>query len=640
MITSIKNADYSFLFKEAGAELLRLNAENKLSSPLQEAELAELNEFGRFSTLEKYFTRLGDLVANVDNCIKYLMLPLDEPCLEVDANTRIITIPDGFKKYGAGVQGDVIAETLFLRIDRFFDSMDFMTTTPYIQWKLKNGDEGATPIPYMDYESEHNLGKLILVWPLTGRVTAQEGPVQFSLRFVKKEGEELVYSWNSTTATLNIKQALNPKVEYAEFDDAAVLYKRAIENSKHTSDSDEIEAPSFEAPGFSVGFEKETINLNANNSAVLKGQAVIGGQGHLSYEWQYTDLDGNVALSGNAVQGAVANRFEETKDSAPVTNKIYYVVSGTAPLGYEEISHAQFATTKEEGTKIYERYALYNITDSVSPNGDGVVTGTYKLVATHKLGFPSKDKELVVTIPGPEVLDFVSGDKDADGKALGLPMNGTLLKNDKDLEISVEVNNDDALATTYQSMTYLWKKNTQNDSEEGMVEVETNIYDNDDDGNVGKKTDTLALANATPGWYKVYVTSMLNRDTISIESNVARVTKAPVAPTLKFAYDPAADNVDLVDANDFPNRLVELKIESNAYPNPVKLHTDKLIYEWYDEDVLITKDTPGFTLVDNKLLIDGKLFSNQKMLIECHVSNELNGAVSGESRSGIFMVSF
>jgi hypothetical protein len=271
MITSIKNADYSFLFKEAGAELLRLNAEHKLSSPLQEAELAELNEFGRFSTLEKYFTRLGDLVANVDNCIKYLMLPLDEPCLEVDANTRIITIPDGFKKYGAGVQGDVIAETLFLRIDRFFDSMDFMTTTPYIQWKLKNGDEGATPIPYMDYESEHNLGKLILVWPLTGRVTAQEGPVQFSLRFVKKEGEELVYSWNSTTATLNIKQALNPKVEYAEFDDAAVLYKRAIENSKHTSDSDEIEAPSFEAPGFSVGFEKETINLNANNSAVLKG---------------------------------------------------------------------------------------------------------------------------------------------------------------------------------------------------------------------------------------------------------------------------------------------------------------------------------------------------------------------------------
>jgi hypothetical protein len=261
-------------------------------------------------------------------------------------------------------------------------------------------------------------------------------------------------------------------------------------------------------------------------------------------------------------------------------------------------------------------------------------------VATHKLGFPSKDKELAVTIPGPEVLDFVSGDKDADGKALGLPMNGTLLKNDKDLEISVEVNNDDALATTYQSMTYLWKKNTQNDSEEGMVEVETNIYDNDDDGNVGKKTDTLALANATPGWYKVYVTSMLNRDTISIESNVARVTKAPVAPTLKFAYDPAADNVDLVDANAFPNRLVELKIESNAYPNPVKLHTDKLIYEWYDEDVLITKDTPGFTLVDNKLLIDGKLFSNQKMLIECHVSNELNGAVSGESRSGIFMVSF
>ena len=171
MITSIKNADYSFLFEEAGKELLELDRKGVLTIPLQAEEKAELETYGRFSSLEKYFTRLGDLVDHVDNYIKYIMLPLDEPCLEVDANTRIITIPDGFKKYGVGVQGDVIAETLFLRIDRFFDAMDFMTTEPYIQWKLKDGTEGATPIPYMDYESEHNLGKLILVWPLTGDVS-------------------------------------------------------------------------------------------------------------------------------------------------------------------------------------------------------------------------------------------------------------------------------------------------------------------------------------------------------------------------------------------------------------------------------------------------------------------------------------
>lgn len=648
MITSIKNADYSFLFSKAGALLLELDRQGKLSTPLQQAEKDELNEFGRFSSLEKYFTRLGDLVDNAENPIEYLMLPLDEPCLEVDANTRIITIPEGFKKYGAGVQGDVIAETLFLRIDRFFDSMDFMMTEPYIQWKLKNGEQGATPIPYMDYESEHHLGKLIIVWPLTGAVTAQEGPVEFSLRFIKRDGDKIVYSWNSVPASITIKKALKPEVDYVEYDEAASLFKLAIANSKHTSDSDTVEAPSFEAPGYSVGFDAPIAHLNANNALTLEGQAWVEGQGHLSYDWQYTNLAGNIVVSGANVQGAETAAFRETADDAPVPNKVYYIKNESAtPYGYEELPHNQFDTTEET---IYERYAIYKITESISPAAEapGVVTGTYKLIATHKLGFPSADKELVVKVPGPEVLEFVSGDdvkeagtKKVIGKA-GLAANGTLIDADGRLVMSVEVNNDNAPATAYQSMSYKWMKNTASAADEGMQEIVTHSYDNESEGHVGETVDGLEIAsNAEPGWYKVIVTSMLNRDTDSIESNVARVTKAPVAPTLKFPYNPDTDNVDLVDADDFIDRQVELKIEHNAYPTPIELHSDKLIYEWYNEDVLITKDTPGFTMSDNKLIIDGSLFSKQKMVIECYVSNELNGAISEESsRSGIFMISF
>lgn len=645
MITSIKHADYSFLFKEAGAELLRLNSEGKLGeNPLNEEELNELNTYGSFTSLEQYFTRLGDLVAHADNPIKYLMLPLDEPCLEVNANTRTIDIPADFKKYGASVQGDVIAETLFLRIDRFFDSMDFLETDAYIQWKLKDGTEGASKIPYVDYESEHNVGKLILVWPLTGAITAQSGTVQFSLRFLKKSGSDIVYSWNTIPATITIQQALNPEVNYAEFDDAASLFELAISNSKHTSDSDEIEAPSFDAPGYSIGFENETINLNANNAVTLEGQAWVEGQGRLTYAWKYTSADRNIVESGVNVQGAQAAAFKLTSDTAPITNKEYYVKNDSAtPYGYEEIPHDYFATTEEP---IYERYAVYRITDSVSPSTErpGVVTGTYDLVATHKLGFPSAEKVLSVRIPGPEVLQFVSGDvKDAEAEVienLGLPANGTLIDADGNLAMNVEVENDNVPATAYQSMTYKWLKNTNSDAVEDMEEIVTHYYDNDSDGHVGETKDALELTSAEPGWYKVIVTSMLNRDDISLESNVARVTKAPVAPTLKFPYDPDSDNVDLVDADDFVNRQVVLTIENEAYPSPVELHSDRLIYEWYDEDALITSSTPGFTINENTLTIDGTLFQKQKMLIECHVSNELNGAISAESRSGIFMVSF
>lgn len=643
MITSIKNADYSFLFADAGKLLLELDSQGKLKTPLQQAEKDELNQFGRFSSLEKYFTRLGDLVDNADNPIKYLMLPLDEPCLEVNANTRIITIPDGFKKYGAGVQGDVIAETLFLRIDRFFDSMDFMMTEPYIQWKLKNGEQGATPIPYMDYESEHHLGKLILVWPLTGAVTAQEGPVEFSLRFLKRDGNKVVYSWNSVPASITIKQALKPVVDYVEYDDAAGLFKLAIENSEHTSDSDTVDPPSFDAPGYTIGFENNVVHLDKNNAVTLAGQAWVEGQGHLSYDWEYSNLAGNIVVAGINVQGAETTAFKETEDDAPIDYKVYYVQNASAtPYGYEELPHGQFETTKEENITIYERYAIYRITESISPAADapGVVTGTYKLIAKHKLGFPSASKALSVTIPGPETLEFVSGDKDADEKALGLLANGTLLDENDGLVLNVEVKNDNAPAAAYQSMTYLWKKNVNDDKEDGMVEVVSHTYDNNTEGKIGKVTDDLTLETAEPGWYKVYVTSMLNRDDIAIESNVARVTRAPEAPVLK--YPASSEYSKQLEAQAFPNRLVEIVMEHEAFDEPVALHSDRLIYEWYDEDKLLTQDTPGISFDGNKLLIDGSNKHGDVMFIHCYVTNELNGAYSAreDAHSGNFVVSF
>jgi hypothetical protein len=651
MITSIKNADYSFLFQEASDELLRLNSLGLLGEDaLDDAEKAYLEENGRFTSLEQYFTRLGTLVAHANNPIKYLMLPLDEPCLEVNANTRTIDIPADFKKYGVSVQGDVIAETLFLRIDRYFDAKDFLETDAYIQWKLKDGTEGASKIPYIDFESESHLGKLILVWPLTGKITAQEGAVQFSLRFLKREGNEVVYSWNSIPATITIKQALNPAVDYAEYDDAASLFERAITNSENVSDNEDkpIDAPEFSAPGFTYGFGEDIVHLDPNNSVVLGGQAWVDGQGKLTYTWKYTALDGSPVVEGVNVQGAEAAAFKKTADAAPVEHKVYYIKDDSAtPYGYKELPHDRFATTTVD---IFERYAVYNITEGVSPAADtpGVVTGTYDLIATHKLGFPSKTTKLSVKIPGPEVLEFVSGDdvKNAQtseviGKA-GLSENGTLIANDGKLTLNVEVKNDDVPAAAYQSMTYLWKKNPDNANEDGMVDVEAaHIYDNDSKGHIGETADTLELANATPGWYKVYVTSMLNRDNISIESNVARVTNKAVAPTLK--YDESAATAIQLSADKFPNRLVEIAIEHEPYATPIELHSDRLIYEWYDEDTLLTEDTPGISFSENKLLIDGNAIGKDNvMIIHCYVTNELNGDLSKseDAHSGNYVVSF
>ena len=113
---SIELETYAGALKENSlnqVELDYLRPKNEDGSPKVDANGRQIIQ--PFTSLEQYFTRLGTLVAHADNPIQYLMLPLDEPCLEVNANTRDITIPADFKKYGVSVQGDVIAETLFLR---------------------------------------------------------------------------------------------------------------------------------------------------------------------------------------------------------------------------------------------------------------------------------------------------------------------------------------------------------------------------------------------------------------------------------------------------------------------------------------------------------------------------------------------
>lgn len=671
MITSIKNKDYSELFKEAAAELLRLDAEGKISLLKEEKDYFAENE--SFTSLEQYFTRLGTLVSYAENPIKYLMLPMDEPCLEVNANSRIIEIPPDFKKYGVSVQGDVIAETLFLRIDRFFDSMDFLEPEAYIQWKLKDGTEGVSKIPYVDFQSEHTKGKLILVWPLTGAITAQEGPVQFSLRFLKKKGEEVIYSWNTVPATITIKGALKPEVNYGEIDNAANLFAAAIEDSKHTSDGDEVDPPSFEIPaGMLSNLDTNVLTihkeyLNPDNELTLKGQAWIADQGRLSYSWTYDSIDGNVHVAdGELMNGESIAHFEETVDDSPVENKTYYVKNDSAlPYGYEEINADEFADIKLDGTrKIYERFAILEINPDIGTAvgyGD-TVTGIYQLCATHKLGFDSEDAKAYVKIPGPEKLKFTSGkdiigknDKDEDivlGKT-GIDSNNLFIDEDNNLTITVNVENDDAKATAYQSMQYYWTR--RDDSKTSTpTEVQNSVTFNKTASGAEKPpvSNTLTLEDALPGWYQVIVTSMLNRDSISIESDTIRVTKDPEPPVLTFKE--GEDELSI----DFKNKTVErpdevdvvidestvkINVKHEDFTTPTELYSDELIYCWYDNnDIDITSDDyeyKDFIIVDKgTVTIDAVSLDRKAIFLHCEVINSLNGKNSSVVKSGTYLV--
>lgn len=105
----------------------------------EEADVLLGNPEDTTAGLEDYFGVINDVVSAAGAGIqnekvrnyekrKFLALPFSEEYFEVDANTRTISIPANFAKNGLSVQGDQVAETLFFKIDRYFDHEDFGNT--------------------------------------------------------------------------------------------------------------------------------------------------------------------------------------------------------------------------------------------------------------------------------------------------------------------------------------------------------------------------------------------------------------------------------------------------------------------------------------------------------------------------------
>lgn len=162
---------------------------------------------------EEYMKRLDDIQNQTGNP-ELVMLPGDEPRFIIDANSRIITIPDSFTFLG--VLNDHNAETVYFEIDRYYDQMDLSTQTCIVQFESVSSSgtkisEGFYPVSKLDVDTVPN--KIIFGWEIQNDATAYAGNVFFSVRFYStKKGEDgivFVYNFNTTAVSLPVKDSLN-----------------------------------------------------------------------------------------------------------------------------------------------------------------------------------------------------------------------------------------------------------------------------------------------------------------------------------------------------------------------------------------------------------------------------------------------
>lgn len=455
---------------------------------------------------------------------RYAMLPLDEEHFKIDANSRIITVPESFRKNGIAVQGDEVAEVVYFKIHRYFDFMDLNNTYIIIQWKLEGRtDEGisiektGTSMEWVrDIESEPDY--LIFGWALDSSITQYQGNLKFSVRFINlNENDEddiengtIEYSLSTLEATAAINKALNFQLDseiLAELKERNSALNNKIMSrvkSLQIMGTDEAALPIYTLT--LADWVKQNENSNTyiytvdlvDGKYLFKTQAFSEDAGYISYKWYNgkTELD-NIDLYEPVIDEELNanNKFFLPKD-----NHLYYVRTGSGtnddPYDYQlpdsmsKDDQGRIDLTSVTGKMLYERFGSFVATEA----GKYFAVAKNEITHDHTLLPDPNTKDLntpneygPITIPGPEKTTF--------GKNGGKQY--ILYDGSYETTLDAEITNE-----TAQRFEYKWYKNNNEDIVEGNDSTLTikgdSSYPKDKQGSYQLKV--TAYRNNTPDY--------------------------------------------------------------------------------------------------------------------------------------------
>ena len=308
---------------------------DKATEVLIQGGLSE--DAAQINSLEEYFAQIKTIV-EWSNDRRYTILPLDEDVFEIDANKRLIIVPNSFKQNGISVQGDQIAEVIYFEIDRFFDATDLNEMEIYIQWQAPNGDQGISKEWVRDIESKP--GKMIFGWPLSEEITVKSGNVKFAVRFVKfgeaeADKNSVYYSFSTLTAEAPIKSSLDFDLKHAIFtpiDSSEILMRRLVNSS-----ADIVGAGTSEIPVV-ITTLPEIVDLiplkddNTKGEFALHVQAQSQDAGAIGYNWHFYPLKIDETTKDYVVSDEAEKYgpgkiiYEKTLDTADDNIKNYYIM--------------------------------------------------------------------------------------------------------------------------------------------------------------------------------------------------------------------------------------------------------------------------------------------------------------------------
>ena len=589
------------------------------------------------TSLDDYFLSIKDLTELNGGDNTYAILPLDEPFFEINANTRVISVPPEFKAHGISVKGDQIAEILFFTIDRYYDTVDLFDPTVkiFIQCEDPSGKQHVYREFLRDVSLLKSQGKMVFGWTVDNKITQQAGTLKFSVRFIitalnENEEKEIIFSLSTLTANATI----NPGLDFtfdgdspeAELIDNKNIMKKRIINSSPTEDSGDVD---IATPVFFIDIPTKAADIFLSETQVIDETTYefknvdLDNEGHYQFSVMATSEDGGLitynwyraGLGSNLSSYDSLNARDEyviTEDTEWGSEHPYYTkteINGTEAYVAVQVTQSMIGEeiSEEEGP-FYEKRSVYVAGE----------VGDYWVVAKNRIGNSIKEAtSTYVRIPGPKALRVAVGGNLEQDEDTGIFH--VYLDSEGEFELTAtgttaripEVGNAEEGAAGYK-ITYTWKEIPEaGDPIIKASETKNNNVSSSFSEEIAQ--EDIGLFDKT---YKVSVIASRNgSSTPQPEEKVFRVTDQPHAPIV-YAHEQEAT---IRGVNGTVELSIDIDLSSIIY--------DTLTYQWYyitldpeDDDFEI----PGAT--DPVITVDAQ------NSYYCIVTNHINGDSASSAR--------
>ena len=138
------------------------------------------------TSAKEYLARLQE-IRNANLHTESLFIPSDELVYEVDLNARTVDAP-----VFLSTETDHIAETVFFKVDRYFETHDLAESTCIIQYINAKGDGYVYIVPVYDVETYADEGKILIPWVIQGNATVAPGTIKYAIRFYHLNKREVL----------------------------------------------------------------------------------------------------------------------------------------------------------------------------------------------------------------------------------------------------------------------------------------------------------------------------------------------------------------------------------------------------------------------------------------------------------------